>query len=229
MTRDLRPGSAPPVRHALTLAGVSVELCPSRALWMPALHTLVVADLHWGKAAALRASQVPVPRGTTAHDLDRLSRTLHDTAATQLVVLGDLLHARHGRGDETMRTIATWRAQHADVRITLVRGNHDVHAGDPPAALDIACVDGPFAFGPFVGVHDPDEMVAGPGYVLSGHLHPSVTVHGRGRLSARLACFVFGATRGVLPAFSSFTGGGMYARAPGDALYAIVGEEIVAL
>lgn len=229
MTRDVRPGGATPVRHALTLAGVPVALCPSRALWLPTLRTLVVADLHWGKAAALRASQVPVPRGTTAHDLDRLSRTLHDTAAQQLVVLGDLLHASHGRSDETMRTIAAWRAQHAAVRMTLVRGNHDVHAGDPPEALDIACVDGPYVFGPFVGVHDPGEAVRASGYVLGGHLHPSVTVHGRGRLSARLACFVFGAARGVLPAFSSFTGGGMYVRAPGDALYGIVGDEIAVL
>lgn len=216
-----------PAPHHLTLAGVPAELWPSRALWLPTLGALVVADLHWGKAAAFRAAHVPIPMGTTAHDLARLSHTLDATGATQLIVLGDLLHAKHGRHHATLDTIAAWRARHAAVAITLVRGNHDLHAGDPPDTLDIACVDEPFAFGPFVGVHEPCER--DDGYVLSGHLHPSVTVHGRGRESARLACFAFGARRGVLPAFSTFTGGGMYERATGDRIYGIVGAEIMAL
>jgi metallophosphoesterase superfamily enzyme len=56
-----------------------------------------------------------------------------------------------------------------------------------------------------------------------------VTVRGRGRQTLRLPAFVFGPRRGVLPAFSSFTGGGMYERQTGDRLYAIAGDEVVAL
>lgn len=214
---------------ALTLevAGATIQLLPERALWYEVERTLFVADLHWGKAAAFRAAHVPVPMGTTSSDLARLSDAISATEAQHLVVLGDLLHARAGRHDETLRTIATWREQHAALRITLVRGNHDQHAGDPPAALDIVCTDAPFVCGPFVGVHEPCELSAG--YVLCGHVHPSVTVRGRGRQSLRLPAFVFGPRRGVLPAFSSFTGGGMYERQTGDRLYAIAGDEVVAL
>jgi DNA ligase-associated metallophosphoesterase len=218
-----------PLPGALTVlvAGESVVLLPDRALWLPAHGTMLVADLHWGKAAAFRAAHVPVPMGTTRSDLARLSRALEATGAAQLVVLGDLLHARAGRHDETLRTIATWRAQHAAVRITLVRGNHDRHAGDPPAELAIGCTDAPLRVGPFLGVHEPEPHA--DGYVLAGHLHPSVTVRGRGRLSARLPAFVFGDRVGLLPAFSSFTGGGMYERHAGDALYGIAGGEVLAL
>jgi metallophosphoesterase superfamily enzyme len=113
------------------------------------------------------------------------------------------------------------------LRVTLVRGNHDQHAGDPPRELDIACTDEPLILGPFVGVHEPD--VRGDGYVLSGHLHPCVTVRGRGKQALRLPAFVFGPQRGVLPAFSSFTGGGMYEWQTGDRQYAIAGDEVVAL
>ena len=67
------------------------------------------------------------------------------------------------------------------------------------------------------------------GYVLAGHLHPNVTVRGRGRQALRLPAFVFGPSRGVLPAFSSFTGGGMYERAAGDRLYAVAGSDVLAL
>ncbi|MDQ8162739.1 MAG: DEAD/DEAH box helicase, partial [Gemmatimonadota bacterium] len=76
---------------SLTVAGEPVVLLADRALWLPGRRTVVVADLHWGKAAAFRAAFVPIPSGTTAGDLARLTRVLHDTAATTLVVLGDLL------------------------------------------------------------------------------------------------------------------------------------------
>lgn len=212
---------------AITLANTSAVLLPERALWLPDHATLVVADLHWGKAAAFRAAHIPVPMGTTSSDLARLSSALEATQASALVVLGDLLHAKSGRHDETFRTIAAWRTQHARVSITLVRGNHDAHAGDPPAELGIACVDAPYVLGPFVGVHEPEPWP--DGYVLSGHLHPCVTVRGRGKQSARLPAFVFGPRVGVLPAFSSFTGGGMYERDDEDALYVVAGDEVVNL
>jgi DNA ligase-associated metallophosphoesterase len=211
----------------VTVAGASLQLLPERALWYAEASTLFVADLHWGKAAAFRAAHVPVPMGTTSSDLARLTSAIAATAARHLVVLGDLLHARAGRHDETLRTVAAWRDRHAALRITLVRGNHDQHAGDPPRDLDIACTDAPLVVGPFVGVHEPRDHP--DGYVLCGHLHPCVTVRGRGRQSLRLPAFVFGPQRGVVPAFSSFTGGGMYETQTGDRQYAIAGDEVIPL
>lgn len=212
---------------AISVAGAALHLLPERALWYEAERTLFVADLHWGKAAAFRAAHVPVPMGTTSRDLTRLASAIAATGAERLVVLGDLLHARAGRHDETLRTIAEWREQHAALRITLVRGNHDQHAGDPPRELGIECTDEPLVVGSFVGVHEPCTHTGG--YVLCGHLHPCVTVRSRGRQSLRLPAFVFGETRGVLPAFSSFTGGGMYEMQSGDRQYAVAGDEVLPL
>lgn len=222
-------GPEPPLAGALRheVAGSAVVLLPHRALWYAEARTLFVADLHWGKAAAFRAAHVPVPMGTTAGDLARLSSALDATGADHLVILGDLLHARAGRHDATFRTIAKWRERHATLRITLVRGNHDTHAGDPPRELAIDCTSEPLRIGPFVGVHEPSAH--GDGYVLSGHLHPCVTVRGRGRQTLRLAAFVFGPHRAVLPAFSSFTGGGMYQPQPDDRRYVVAGDEVLAL
>lgn len=223
MTLHAVPSGA--VTH--TIAGQQLVLLPDRALWIPERQMVIVADLHWGKAAAFRAAFVPVPTGTTASDLARLTRVLHDTAATQLVVLGDLLHARAGRHVDTLGTIGTWREMHQAVAITLVRGNHDAHAGDPPASLRIDCVDAPYAIGSLIGVHEPEEHP--DGYVLAGHLHPCVSVYGRGRQHARLAAFVFGPRVGVLPAFSSFTGTGMYERSEQDRLFVIADRDVIAL
>ena len=223
MTETAIPAGA--VTH--TVAGERLVLLPDRAIWIPERRMVIVADLHWGKAAAFRAAFVPVPTGTTTSDLARLTRVLHDTAATSLVVLGDLLHARAGRHADTLATIAAWREAHRAVAITLVRGNHDAHAGDPPASFRITCVDAPYAIGPLIGVHEPQEHP--DGYVLAGHLHPCVSVRGRGRQHARLSAFVFGPRVGVLPAFSSFTGTGMYERSEQDTLFVIADRDVIAL
>ncbi len=220
------PIAAAAVSQTFIVAGVSVVLRPERALWVPSLSTVFVADLHWGKAAAFRAAHVPVPTGTTASDLGRLTDVLRHTGAESLVVLGDLLHARHGRHVDTLQTIATWRRAHEALAITLVRGNHDLHAGDPPESLGIVCTDH-VRVGPFVGVHEPRDDA--DGYALAGHLHPHVSLGGRGGQHVRLPCFVFGATCGVLPAFSSFTGRGMYERRAADTIFAIADDAVLAV
>ena len=63
-------------------------------------------------------------------------------------------------------------------------------------------------------------------YVIAGHLHPAVTLHGPGRDHLRLACFSFDAGCAVLPAFGEFTGGWKVERQPGRALYAVGGQAV---
>lgn len=207
------------------VAGENVGLSAHRALFLPRHDTLVVADLHWGKAATFRAKGVPLPPGVTASDLERLTAAVHESSASRLVIVGDLLHARAGRHERTLRAVADWRSIHPNLEIVLVRGNHDTHAGDPPAALNIECVDGPLIVGPFACQHHPTAHPTH--YVLAGHLHPHVTLHGRGRQSLRLPCFAFCERGAILPAFTSFTGGGAYTPGAGDRIFAIVENEIV--
>jgi uncharacterized protein len=211
--------------HELHIAGEQLLLSANHALFIPRHSTVVVADLHWGKAATFRATGVPLPPGVTATDLDRLSLVMSETGAERLVIVGDLLHARAGRHERTLTAIANWRRQHASLQILLVRGNHDLHAGDPPAALDIECVDGPLLIGAFACQHHPESHDAH--YVLAGHLHPHVHLRGRGRQGVRLPCFAFRERWAVLPAFTSFTGGGAYTPAAGDRIFAIAEGDVI--
>jgi DNA ligase-associated metallophosphoesterase len=210
-----------------TVAGERLLLYPERGALIPRLHTAVVADLHWGKAATFRAANVPIPTGTTATDLARLTRFIARTRARRLVVLGDLIHARAGRQPGTFGALQAWREAHDALEIVLVRGNHDSHAGDPPASLRIECVDGPWALGPFTCEHEPEPQPNA--YVLAGHLHPSITLGGRARQRERLCCFAFGPSVGILPAFTSFTGGGAYHRSEADRIFAIAEDEVIAV
>ncbi|MEP6764474.1 MAG: ligase-associated DNA damage response endonuclease PdeM [Gemmatimonadaceae bacterium] len=211
--------------HALDVAGESIELLAERALFISRFSTLVVADLHFGKSAAFRARGVPVPAGVTQSDLERLSAVLNATHAQQLVVIGDLIHARDGRSERTFREISEWRAANSSLHVSLVRGNHDTRAGDPPSDWNFECIDGPLLMGPFALQHHPGAHDTR--YVIAGHLHPHITLRGAARQSLRLPCFVLGKRGAILPAFTTFTGGGAYARSDDDEIYVIADGEVL--
>jgi DNA ligase-associated metallophosphoesterase len=220
------PGTASEA-WSTVIAGERVALYAERALHWPRERTLFVADVHLGKAAAFRAGGVPLPRGATAADLARLTRLIERTCSRHLVILGDFFHARAGRVPALDAAFSAWRAHHAALRITLVRGNHDRHAGDPPGHWRIECVGDPHPLPPFLACHAP--VMPETGHALCGHVHPGVWISGRGEESARLPCFVVGARRTILPAFGRFTGLARATLAPQDRVVAIAGARLFAL
>jgi len=207
------------------IAGESLELCAERAAYWPRRRMLLVADPHFGKAASFRALGVRVPRGTTEGALARLDTLVTRLEPQRIDFLGDFLHAREGRGDETFRLLAEWRAGHDRIAMRLVRGNHDKRAGDPPSRVGIECVDGPVLEPPFALAHHPTR-VAGA-YVLAGHVHPCAVLVGRGRQRERLPCFWLGQHAGVLPAFGDFTGCAEVTATEGDAVWVVADAEVV--
>lgn len=207
--------------------GESLWLLADKALYWPARKALLVADVHIGKAASYRALHQPVPRGTTQATLARLDALLARYDCEQLIVLGDFLHARSARAPATLARLQAWRNGHPKVSMVLVRGNHDRHAGDPPASLNIQVVDEPWLLPPFALQHEPAPNVDWP--VLAGHVHPAYVLRGRGRQRLRLPCFLLEAGVSLLPAFGEFTGGWTIDPAPGARVYLTGAERVWAL
>jgi uncharacterized protein len=219
----------------IRVADADVVLHPSGAALLTAEQTLLVADAHFGKAVSFRRLGVPVPSGTTTETLQTLSQALAQTRASRLVFLGDFLHSRRSHAANTLAALRQWRAEHASLEITLVRGNHDDRAGDPPADLDITIVDEPLPLGRFALCHHPEPV---PGrYVLAGHWHPCISVGGRAFERLRLPCFWFGYDTGalpanavgVLPAFGSFTGMHRIEPRAGDRIFPIADDVVRAI
>jgi len=190
----------------IELAGERVLLLPQKALYWPRLELLAIADIHFGKAAAFRSFGIPVPRGTTTENLDALDALIDATGATHVLFLGDFLHARAAHAAGTQAAMLAWRVRRKDLVLTLVRGNHDQHAGDPAAVLGIDLVDEPYTVGPFSFCHHPELEDSAPGYVLAGHVHPAYVLATRFD-ALRLPCFLAGPKRMILPSFGAFTGG----------------------
>ena len=216
----------------IRLAGEDALLHPSGALYLSAHHTLLVADVHFGKAVSFRKMGVPVPQGTTTGTLDRLDQAIAETGAGHVVFLGDFLHSVRSHASGTLAALARWRETQSGLTLTLVRGNHDDRAGDPPASLGMAVVDEPLSLGPFALCHHPNAV---PGrYVLAGHWHPCISVGGRAFERLRLPCFWMGDDTGqlparavgILPAFGSFTGMHRIDPRSGDRIF-LVADDVV--
>jgi DNA ligase-associated metallophosphoesterase len=215
----------------IRLAGADVALHPAGGAYLPEYSTLLVADAHFGKAVSFRRLGVPVPQGTTSETLSQLTALVAATGARHMVFLGDFLHSARAHAPATLAALQRWRADHAALRLTLVRGNHDDRAGDPPAALAIHAVDEPLPLGPFALCHHPRPVDGA--YVLAGHWHPCISVRGRANDRLRLPCFWFGDEVqhpvGVLPALGSFTGMHPVALRENDRVYVLADACVRAL
>ena len=209
----------------ITIRGEELSLFPERAAFWHGEEAILVADPHWGKAATFRAEGIPVPSGTTRDAVERLTSIIQRTHARRVIFLGDLLHAKAGRSASMFAALRDWRAALLNVDVLLVRGNHDRRAGDPPPELSIMCVDAPYAMPPFLLAHYPSSSDAG--YVIAGHVHPAIRLSGPARLSARLPCFFFGESHGILPAFGDFTGVADIEPTPGDRVFAIAEGRVI--
>jgi uncharacterized protein len=212
----------------INLKNEALHLLPSGALYLPAHQALLIADAHIGKASSFRQLGVPVPSGSTQETLEALTQDLRATAATHLIFLGDFLHSKHAHALSIQNALLAWREQHAQLAITLVRGNHDDRAGDPAAALRFSIVDEPLNLGALALCHHP-QIVHGQ-YTLAGHWHPCVILHGKARERLRLPCFWMGDAQahplGILPAYGSFTGMHPIERRCSDAVYAVAGDVV---
>jgi DNA ligase-associated metallophosphoesterase len=188
-----------------------IVLVPGRAAYMPARATLLVADLHLGKAATFRSQGIPVPEGSAQKDLARLIDLVAATAAGRLIVLGDLFHARSGCTEEVFAEFTAARGRFPETEVILVAGNHDRSVGRLPPGIGIDSVFRTHDEPPFHFVHEPGTPLPEPDrdepYTLAGHLHPTIALKSPSgdRLVDR--CFVAETGLLVLPAFGSFTGG----------------------
>lgn len=204
------------------------ELLPERALFWKTTQTVIVSDIHIGKAAHFRKNGVALPKSVNNDNLWRLANVLLDSGARRLLILGDLVHSSHNlEWDE----FVDFRANFPQLEVVLIRGNHDVLSINHYKKAEISVLNELYE-GDFYFTHDPAsdrrEKVKNQTavYHLCGHIHPAIVLRGAAKQSLRLPCYWFGKNQAVLPAFGSFTGTHSIRPAKNDRVYAI-GEQRV--
>ncbi len=205
--------------------GQQFVLLPDRAVWWPTQRTLIVADVHLGKGTAFRSAGVPVPSGGSEKDLNRISALIERTNAKQLLILGDLIHAKSSRKESLHEQIARWRESQRDVDIVLVRGNHDRASGKLLKAWRIHEVDEPFEAEGIHCTHHPPSDSDVP--TMAGHLHPVYAMTDYDGSNVTVDCFVVHAGLLIFPAFGTFTGGSRVTSVNDSAIFIVAGRRVV--
>jgi uncharacterized protein len=170
------------------------------ALFWPAQGALLVADLHLEKASWFARSGQFLPPYDSHATLSALAAEVERTDARRLYCLGDSFHDRFGceRLPASARALLT--SLTAALDWTWIVGNHDPGFADHCGGRIADEVE----VGGIVLRH---EAVRGePRPEISGHFHPKLRVHLKGRQVSR-RCFVTSATKMIMPAFGSLTGG----------------------
>lgn len=210
----------------IDIMGQALQLLPGRAAYWPDAATLIVADVHLGKAQVLRHHGIPVPRGSTRENLDRLDALIADTRCRRLLVLGDLVHAPGHVDLPWRRRLANWRRDHAGLSMTVIAGNHD--RGQDLSALGFDPFMTPLREDPFVFAHAPGTAIEDGLLRLCGHIHPAIVRSDHaGRL--RIPVFWRQPHQLVLPAFGALTGGFEITPSHDDRIYAVTSERVIPL
>ncbi len=204
----------------IQVRGERLRLLADKAVYWPARRTLIIADLHLGKAMHFRLSGIAAPAAVEQRNLDRLDRLMQRWRPAEVLLLGDLFHSRHNASWESF---AAFRALYADVVFTLISGNHDILDPERYHQAGITCA--PFLLrGPFHFTHHPSPQAGH--HNIAGHVHPGIRLAGKARQHLTLPCYWFGASAAVLPAFGTFTGLHMVRPVPGDRILAITGDHV---
>lgn len=184
---------------SLNLNGTPLRARASGSLWLPDQRTLIVSDLHLGKAERhARRSGGLWPPYENAATLSRLEAEVEMLCPDSLVALGDSFDDNACIDGLTDRDRGRIVALAEGRRLIWISGNHD----PLPTTLPGEPMD-EMSLGSLTLRHIAVETETGE---LSGHYHPKATIHARGRRISR-KCFVFDKNRLILPAFGAYTGG----------------------
>lgn len=205
------------------ILGQTLLLSSQKAIYWKENRSLLLSDVHLGKAGHFRKAGIPVPSKIHHDDLRRLNQLVERYCPEHVYLLGDLFHSElNSEWDDFQR----WRTDLPHLQVSLVAGNHDII---PPAyysGIKVAVCE-QVGLGPFTLTHRPVQLVEG--YNLAGHTHPGIHLTGRSRQGIKLPCFYFGKFGGVLPAFGNFTGSVAIKPARHDRVFAVTPSSVLAI
>ena len=183
-----------------SFAGETFVATLGGALFWPNRQALLVADLHLEQASWFASGGQFLPPYDSHATLTALAEEVDRTGATRLYCLGDSFHDRFGcdRLPEAARELLV--SLTARLNWTWIVGNHDPGFADHCGGTIVDEVEE----GGIILRHEAVRGESRP--EMSGHFHPKLRLHLRGRRVSR-RCFVVSDRKIIFPAFGSLTGG----------------------
>lgn len=188
----------------LNLGGVELLLSAMKCVFIPRANTLLLADLHLGKAAHFRKNALPLPPQAHARDYENLRRVLDVFQPERVIFLGDLFHSSYNKAWEEA---ALFFHSYPNVRWELVMGNHDILQRSHYEAARMECIEeGTSLHGLTLFHHPPEHDGKQSAPHVCGHIHPGISLSSKARDRIVLPCFYIKGSQLILPAFGALTG-----------------------
>lgn len=185
----------------------AIDLCT----YLPDIKALVIADLHLGFEESLGRQGVLVPRAQYKAIIKRLDWILEHVAVEHVILNGDV---KHEFGTITKQE---WREvrrlfeyfQSKNLKITVIKGNHDTILGPIARALQLKEVKEARHKDVLIthGDYAPSKLEK---IVIIGHEHPAITLREKAK-AEKFKCFLKGKYKKsvliVQPSFNTLTEG----------------------
>lgn len=200
-------------------------LLPEKAIFWEEEKSLIIADIHLGKVGHFRKAGIGIPKQMEQDDLALISDLIHEYKPTKIIFLGDLFHSDMNNDWDWL---VMWRSMFKAIDMILVMGNHDILNNKFYTDLDFG-LHQKLSMKPFLFSHEPlkaKDLIEGL-YVISGHIHPGVTLKGGARQLLTLPCFHFSANQAIIPAFGKFTGKMCVKNVKGDKVFAVAKNKVI--
>jgi DNA ligase-associated metallophosphoesterase len=209
----------------LNFGGEQVFLLPEKALWLPKLKLLVIADVHWGKIDHFRKAGIPVPVKGNDKNAETLISIINQFKPQRVIFLGDLFHSVYNDGWETFGQI---RNAFAYRSFELVIGNHDILSNRQYERHKILLHEESLRLENLLFTHEPLDSTPEDVFNIAGHVHPGAHLRGTGKQSVILPCFYFKSNQCILPAFGAFTGLATVQPKFGDKIFVVANGNVLA-
>ena len=103
----------------------SLELLPSRALFMVETKELLICDVHLGKAEYFQQNGIPLTNNSDENNFARIKKIVKKYSPKKLIILGDLFHSKYST-DKTLQKKVEDLPEILKTNVELVLGNHDL-------------------------------------------------------------------------------------------------------
>jgi DNA ligase-associated metallophosphoesterase len=204
--------------------GEAFVLLPEKAVLIPGIGAILIADPHFGKAAHFRKAGIPIPERVHTQDFLKIQKLIQYHRAKEVYFLGDLFHSDWNTSWNDLEEFAGY---FPGCQFHLVKGNHDI-LPEKVYRLGIWEIHThPIEIGKFLLSHEPLENTSADLFNFCGHIHPGIALYGNGRQRMVLPCFFQKERQMVLPAFGRFTGIVSMAAIQSDRAFAIAGKKVI--
>jgi len=206
---------------SLTIANESFLLLPQKAMIRTYDKTLIIADLHLGKATHFRKAGIPVSDEVFKTDLNKIDALVNKHQIENVWVLGDFFHSN---SNSEWARFQHWLESSSIKKWTIIPGNHDKSTLSEAISNKMELAETQILFNGIIYCHEFQENKLP---VISGHIHPGISLQGNGKQKLQIPCFYQHGFNLLLPAFGSFTGLAKINPQKGDRVFGIANESIL--